>query len=109
MCVYQVGASYVASGVFLCVSIMHAICHLRILQQKLQNLWKAAEEQTGFLDYGDNCYAAIKKCIEQHQSLIAFCDKLEDVHSFMILGRMVIFSLLMCLDTFQMSLVRMHD
>ncbi|XP_043600917.1 odorant receptor 30a-like [Bombus pyrosoma] len=102
--VQQICVAYMACDNFLCILNMHVICQFRILHNRLLNLWKIIDQQTDKVDYTDKCYAALKKCIRQHQSLIKFCERLEYVYKLPIFGHIVIFSLLMCFDTYEILL-----
>ncbi|XP_033180523.1 uncharacterized protein LOC117152525, partial [Bombus impatiens] len=46
----------------------------------------------------------LEKCIPKHQSLIEFSAKLDDIYTLPILSHMVIFSVLMCFDTYEVIL-----
>ena len=102
----QICVAYMSCDNFLCILNMHVICQVRILHNKLLNLWKIIDQQIDKIDYTDKCYAALKKCIRQHQSLIKFYERLEYVYRFPIFGHIVIFSLLVCFDTYEILLVR---
>ncbi|XP_071867030.1 uncharacterized protein [Bombus fervidus] len=102
--VQQICVAYMACDNFLCILNMHVICQFRMLHNRLFNLWKIIDQQTDKIDYADKCYAALKQCIRQHQSLIKFCEKLECVYRLPIFGHIVIFSLLMCFDTYEILL-----
>ena len=103
--VEQIGVSYLCNDNFLCILNMHVIYQFRMLQNRLLDLWKIIDRQTNKTDYTERCYAALKKCIRKHQSLIEFCDKLEYVYTLPIFGHMVVFSLLMCFDSYEILLV----
>lgn len=105
MALQQVGATYACHDHFLCVLNMHVIYQFRILQRKLSNLWKDFEEQTNVIDYTENCNTDLKECIKQHQLLIEFCEKLKYVFMLPVLSDVVVFSLLMCLNTYEILLV----
>ncbi|XP_050594980.1 uncharacterized protein LOC126924480 [Bombus affinis] len=102
--VQQIGVTYLCSDNFLCILNMHVICQFRILHNRLLNLWKIIDQKTDKIDYADKCYIALKKCIRQHQLLIKFCEKLEYVNTLPIFGHVVVFSLLMCFDTYEILL-----
>ncbi|XP_043512120.1 odorant receptor 13a-like [Frieseomelitta varia] len=102
--VEQIGVSYLCNDNFLCILNMHVIYQFRMLQNRLLNLWKIIDKQTNKADCTERCYTALKKCIRKHQSLIEFCDKLEYVYTLPIFGHMVVFSLLMCFDTYEILL-----
>ncbi|XP_076302854.1 odorant receptor 10-like [Lasioglossum baleicum] len=102
--VQQIGAAYLSNDGFMCVLNMHVICQFQILQHRLMKLWSTADEQTDANDYADSCYAGLKICIQQHQSLIKFCNKLEQVYSLPIFAHVLVFSLLMCIDAYEIIL-----
>ncbi|XP_031773984.1 putative odorant receptor 92a isoform X2 [Apis florea] len=76
-----------------------------VIQQELSRIWSVVDEQTtNVAAYARGCHVALKKCIRRHQSLIEFCNKLEKVFTFPILSHVVVFSLLMCFDTYEIIL-----
>lgn len=91
---------------FLCILNIQVKYQFRMLQYKVSNLWKTIAEQNDKMDYSEKFYTALKECIRKHQSLIKFCDKLECLYTLPILGHVVIFSLLMCIDAYELFLVR---
>ncbi|KAG6803717.1 odorant receptor 30a isoform X1 [Apis mellifera caucasica] len=102
--VQQIGIAYTCNDNFLCVLNMHVVCQFRILQHRLTKLWSIIDERADKFNYASKCYEALKECIRQHQSLIEFCDKLEHVYTLPIFGHVVVFSLLMCFDTYEIFL-----
>ncbi|KAK1137088.1 hypothetical protein K0M31_001615 [Melipona bicolor] len=100
----QVGISFTCNDSFLCILNTHVAYQFRMLQYRLRNLWKIIAEQKDKMDYTEKYYTALKKCIRQHQSLIKFCDKLENVNTLPILAHVVVFSLLMCVDAYEIFL-----
>ncbi|XP_017766939.1 PREDICTED: odorant receptor Or2-like [Eufriesea mexicana] len=100
----QIGATYVCHYNFSCVLNMHAIYQFRMLQRKLSSLWKDFDKETNSIDYTNNCYTALKECIRRHQLLIKFCEKLKYVYMLPILSDVVVFSILMCLNTYEILL-----
>ncbi|OAD60886.1 Odorant receptor Or2 [Eufriesea mexicana] len=100
----QIGATYACHCNFLCVLNMHAIYQFRMLQRKLSSLWKDFDKETNSIDYTNNCYTALKECIRRHQLLIKFCEKLKYVYMLPILSDVVVFSILMCLNTYEILL-----
>ncbi|XP_017766931.1 PREDICTED: odorant receptor 13a-like [Eufriesea mexicana] len=48
--------------------------------------------------YTTNKYMKLRNYIQQHQALIKFCKRLEDVFSSIVLGQVLLFSLIICLD-----------
>ncbi|XP_043512123.1 odorant receptor 13a-like [Frieseomelitta varia] len=67
-----------------------------------------------FHEHSEKSYALYSACkykkfrvhVQQHQALIEFCTKLEEVFNFLVLGQMSLFSLLICLDGY---LILMDD
>ncbi|CAL7937538.1 unnamed protein product [Xylocopa violacea] len=104
ICIYHIGASYLSAECFVCLLNMHAICQFRILQQRLLNLWPSIDKQSNPIEYVNKYYTAMKKCIRDHQSLLEFCDKLNTVYTLPILGNMMVFSMMMCFDTYEVFL-----
>ncbi|XP_043512090.1 uncharacterized protein LOC122529743 [Frieseomelitta varia] len=100
----QVGLTYLCSDNYLCIVNVHVMYQFRMLQYKLLNLWKAIAEQKDKIDYTEKCYEALKECIRRHQSLIKFCNSLENVYTLPILAHVVVFSLLMCIDAYEIFL-----
>ena len=106
LAVEQIGIAYVCSDFFLCILNLHALYQFRMMQQELSKIWSGIEQQTtSVAAYTRGCHVALKKCIRRHQSLIEFCNKLEQVFTFPILSHVVVFSLLMCFDTYEILLV----
>ncbi|XP_017766924.1 PREDICTED: odorant receptor 30a-like [Eufriesea mexicana] len=105
LAVQQAGAVYMCNDTFMCVLNMHVICQFRILQHRLLNMWSIInKKQMNSIDYADSYYTALKKCIQQHQSLIEFCDNLEYVYTLPIFGHVIVVSLLLCLDIYEIVL-----
>ncbi|PBC27160.1 Putative odorant receptor 67c [Apis cerana cerana] len=103
--VQQIGIAYTCNDNFLCVLNMHVVCQFRILQHRLSKLWSIIDERADKINYASKCYEALKECIRHHQSLIEFCDKLEYVYTLPIFAHVVVFSLLMCFDTYEIFLL----
>ncbi|XP_053976582.1 odorant receptor 13a-like [Hylaeus volcanicus] len=102
---YQTGICYFTFDNTLCMFNLHAAGQFRILQYRLETMRgaKITEERTGDLNacpsrHVDIYYEAFKTHVRQHQELIAFCNRLENVFSFYSLGQVLLFSLLICLD-----------
>lgn len=106
LAVEQIGIAYVCSDFFLCILNLHALYQFRMMQREISRIWSVIDEQTtNVTAYTRGCHVALKKCIRRHQSLIEFCNKLEQVFTFPILSHVVVFSLLMCFDTYEILLV----
>ncbi|XP_068967155.1 odorant receptor 10-like isoform X2 [Bombus flavifrons] len=109
LAVQQIGASYLCPEQFLCVLNLHVVYQFRMLQKTLLNLWSNIDEQTDIADYSNKYYIILKKCIRKHQSLIQLNAKLEQIFTLPILSHMVIFSVLMCFDTYEIVLANISS
>ncbi|XP_078043866.1 uncharacterized protein LOC144473657 [Augochlora pura] len=108
---FSYGIGYLCVDNFVCVVNLHIATQFRILQYRIVNVHvgKNMEKRTGISKpipdyYVDNCYATFKDCIKQHQALIAYCQRVEQLFTFIVLGQILIFSILMCLDGYLMLL-----
>ncbi|XP_029053127.1 uncharacterized protein LOC114880846 [Osmia bicornis bicornis] len=81
------------------------IFQFRILQHRMLNFWNVESKEMNAVMYTDHCYAALKKCIQHHQLLIEFCVKLEQVYTMSIFTHMVVLSLLLCFDSYEIVVV----
>ncbi|CAL7937535.1 unnamed protein product [Xylocopa violacea] len=104
VCVYHIGAAYVCTECFVCLLNMHTVCQFRMLQLRLMNVCSVVDKELDSIDHANAYYTALKKCIRDHQSLLEFCDKLNVVYTLPILGHVVVFSMLMCFDTYEIFL-----
>nr|XP_034179496.1 uncharacterized protein LOC117603964 [Osmia lignaria] len=99
--VYLIGAAYICPETFLCVFNLHVMGQFRILQHRMLNFCNVESKEMNADTYTDHCYAALKKCIKHHQLLIEFCEKLEHVYTMSIFTHMVVLSLLLCFDAYE--------
>ncbi|XP_076166223.1 odorant receptor 10-like [Ptiloglossa arizonensis] len=103
---YQTGVCYLCFDNFLFIMTLQVATQFRILQYRLENMKsvKNQEKHSALFDAGssdcdaDKYYDAFKTYVRQHQALIAYCEKLENVFSFFSLGQVLLFSMLICLD-----------
>ncbi|XP_076166224.1 uncharacterized protein LOC143146099 [Ptiloglossa arizonensis] len=105
---YQIGVCYFCFDNFLCIVNLHVAAQFRILHYRLENMIKVVNEDKNNQSWNkspskceENYYTMFRTNIRQHQALIAYCDKLEEVFSYFALVQVVLFSLLMCLDGYQ--------
>ncbi|CAK9824227.1 Odorant receptor 13a [Anthophora retusa] len=107
---YHIGVGYFCFDNFLCIMNLHVATQFRILQHRMENIAHLVEKgkQEGNIKvnvsspyFATECYTVLKNYIRQHQKLIAYCTKLEEVFNTIILIQLLIFSLLMCLDGYQ--------
>ncbi|XP_076758959.1 odorant receptor 10-like [Xylocopa sonorina] len=107
---YHIGVSYFCFDNFLCIMNLHAASQFRILQYrmaKMADLMRSEKREkyeklaTSPSNFARISYAIFKEHVRQHQTLIAYCDKLEEVFNLIVLGQVLTFSLLICLDGYQ--------
>ncbi|XP_076630704.1 odorant receptor 13a-like isoform X2 [Colletes latitarsis] len=109
---YHVGICYICTDNFLCIMNLHVAGQFRILQYRLECIQKSKcksgerdENSKACSSYSDKkCYTTFKNCIQQHQALIAYCDKLEEVFKVIVLAQVAIFSVLICFVGYQVAL-----
>ncbi|XP_076650263.1 uncharacterized protein LOC143357628 [Halictus rubicundus] len=102
--VYQSGVCHFCFDNVLCVMNLHVATQFRILQYRLSNLKSTTvleDSVTRVPSAAENSYITFRRCVQQHQTLIAFCNKLEEVFNLIVLGQMLIFSLVICLNGLQ--------
>nr|XP_031844742.1 odorant receptor 22c-like [Nomia melanderi] len=92
---------------------LHAVTQFRILQHRLANMENLNEEEYARKKcqspFTEKSYVTLKSYIQQHQSLIAYCQKLEKVFSMIALGQILILSLLICCDGCQVLMADAHS
>ncbi|XP_076241046.1 uncharacterized protein LOC143183408 [Calliopsis andreniformis] len=101
--VYQIGVCYFCFDNFLCIINLHVSGQFRILHYRLRNLTSGRGKEMSDIPVhsASKRYAVFKNCVQQHQSLIAYCDLLEHVFSSLVLGQVLLFSIVICLDGYQ--------
>ncbi|XP_054008681.1 odorant receptor 4-like [Hylaeus anthracinus] len=105
---YQIAICYFSFDNILCIINVHLSGQFRILQYRLETLCHM-ERKTEIEDAYDNVmlndastsYEKLKNCIRQHQVLIDFSVKIENMFTLMILAQVIIFSALICLLGYQ--------
>lgn len=109
LAIYQLGVCYFCFDNFLFMMNIHTTTQFRILRHRLMNIDITSEEEhdlKGRISSStEKCYITFKSYVRQHQDLIAYCENLEEVFSLIVLGQVLIFSLLICLDGCQVLLV----
>ncbi|XP_061938721.1 odorant receptor 13a-like [Apis cerana] len=105
LCVYHVATCYICFDNLLCIVNLHVAGQFRILQHRLKNLENAIRDETSRLPVYENCcYERLKDCVEQHQTLIEYCQRLENIFTVMVLGQVMFLAVVMCLVGFQLFL-----
>nr|XP_031844741.1 odorant receptor 13a-like [Nomia melanderi] len=113
LALYQIGVCYFCFDNCLCLMNLHVATQFRILQYRLANMRNTNEKETiqensDAYRSTEKSYAAFKSNVQQHQSLIAYCNKLEKVFNLFALGQMLVFSLIICFDGCQVIMVELY-
>ncbi|XP_076481185.1 odorant receptor 13a-like [Bombus vancouverensis nearcticus] len=97
-----VGTCYHCFDNLLFVINLHTASQFRILQYRFSNMCNINDhEHYTTLErssYTEDKYATFKTYVKQHQMLIQYCNKLENVFSVIALVQVTLFSLIICLD-----------
>ncbi|XP_076175229.1 odorant receptor 13a-like [Ptiloglossa arizonensis] len=106
---YQIGLCYFCFDNILCITNLHVAGQFRILQYRLENMIisddREEHDESGHklsLQSELKYYSIFKSNVRQHQALIAYCKMLEKVYSLFSLGQVLLFSLIICLDGYQL-------
>nr|XP_034178978.1 odorant receptor 13a-like [Osmia lignaria] len=108
LCVYHIGLTYFCFDNFLCIMNLHLAGQFQILQYRVSNKCVIKDQEKSNLKLEKNslkfindCCATFKSYIRQHQILIAYCDQIEEIFNLIVLVQVITFSLLICLDGYQ--------
>ncbi|XP_054008700.1 odorant receptor Or2-like isoform X2 [Hylaeus anthracinus] len=101
LCLAQVGVCHICFDTFLSLINFHLAYQFRILQYRLKNLWECSDKDRDLTDYINKCHVTLKKCVRQHQALIQYCEKVNDIYSLNVLAFVLALSLLICLTMYQ--------
>ncbi|XP_053977653.1 odorant receptor 13a-like [Hylaeus volcanicus] len=75
---------------------------------KMEEKSKEASD-SATLYHSNKCHDSFKRCIKQHQALLAYGNKLEEVFAIVVLGQVFLFSFLMCLDGYLILLDELSE
>ncbi|CAD1468672.1 unnamed protein product, partial [Heterotrigona itama] len=108
---YHIGITYFCFDNFLCILNLHVAAQFQILQYRisditgLMNREKTLRKDQKFSAnsscFANKCYETFKKYIRQHQALIEYCKKLEEVFNLIVLVQILVFSMMICLHGYQ--------
>ncbi|XP_003494119.1 odorant receptor 4-like [Bombus impatiens] len=104
---YYIAVSYFCFDNVFCILAVHLTGQFRILRYRFAKLCdmehQITEEDTGLMitKHVHTFYEQLKLYIRQHQTLIDFCNRLEDVYTMLIFGQVLVFSVLICLFAYQ--------
>ncbi|XP_048268942.1 odorant receptor 13a-like isoform X1 [Bombus terrestris] len=108
MTLYHIGVGYFCFDNLLCVMNLHLATQFQILQYKMSRMTDLTNKGKGETNLqffsassANKCYTVFKMYVQQHQALIAYCGKLESVFNLPVLAQVLAFSLVMCLDGYQ--------
>ncbi|XP_076395368.1 odorant receptor 4-like [Megachile rotundata] len=102
--VFLVGTAYVSPDTLLCILNLHVIYQFRMLHYRMLRLWKRNNGNTDATKYAIQCSEDLRKCVNEYQSLIEFCENMEHVFSRTLLIHVAIFSVLMGFDGYEILL-----
>lgn len=102
---YQIALCYFCFDNFLCIMTIHVAGQFRILQYRLENMMKVKNKRNHSGNPAREYCAAFTHYVQQHQALIGYCKKLEGVFSVFAFGQVLVFSMLICLDGYQVLMV----
>ncbi|KAF7386889.1 hypothetical protein HZH66_011341 [Vespula vulgaris] len=95
---YGVGICYFCFDNLLCIMNIHTAGQFRILQQRLVKIYQENDISNYYqIDHLQNVYNRFKELVIQHQMLIKYSKDLNHVFTFITLGQVLIFSILICL------------
>ncbi|XP_078034958.1 odorant receptor 10-like [Augochlora pura] len=111
VCIVKIAVIYHSYDNCLCIMNLHVATQFRILHHRLENLMSdycsgkvvqiTSNSDSNGSHIGAEYYTTFKKYIKQHQSLIAYCKKLNKVFNIYALGQVLLFTLILCLDAYQ--------
>ncbi|KAF3426620.1 hypothetical protein E2986_13966 [Frieseomelitta varia] len=112
---YHIGITYFCFDNFLCILNLHVAAQFRILQYRISNITDLMNRETLEINqtfkassscFANKYYETFKKCIRQHQALIAYCKKLEEVFNLIVLVQILVFSMMICLHGYQILIAK---
>lgn len=112
LCVYHVGVCYICFDNLLCIVNLHVASQFRILQHRLRSINNATKNQIEEYEsdarlsyYSNMCCTKLRNCVQQHQMLIEYCKKLENIFTLIVLAQVMFLAMVICLVGFQLLLV----
>ncbi|KZC14206.1 Putative odorant receptor 13a [Dufourea novaeangliae] len=104
---YYTAICYFCFDNVLCVMSQHVCGQFRVLQYRFTKLYDSEETiKNQNENYAAKSYVQFRKCVRQHQELLNYCWRLENVFPVIVLGQVVIFSVLICLYGYQAFLAQ---
>ncbi|XP_017766917.1 PREDICTED: odorant receptor 13a-like [Eufriesea mexicana] len=108
---YHTGVCYLCFDNIFCIMCLHVGGQFRVLQYRISKMSRQ-QKKRNFDEHEDpytseKCYAIFKNCIEQHQTLIEFCDTMEVIFREIAMDQVIIFSILICFIGYQLVSVNL--
>ncbi|XP_017766951.1 PREDICTED: odorant receptor 49b-like [Eufriesea mexicana] len=108
---YQAGICYISFDNIFFIMCKHLASQFRILRYRIVEM-PNLKVRVNLDENVNTCpsskyYNTFRSCIQQHQSLIDVCAKLEEVFAVIILGQVSIFSILICFIGYQVILANL--
>ncbi|XP_035728386.1 odorant receptor 13a-like [Vespa mandarinia] len=95
---YGVGICYFCFDCLLCIMNIHTAGQFRILQYRLIKIYQENDNRNyNHINHLQDVYNRFKGLVIQHQMLIKYSKDLNHVFTFITLGQVLIFSILICL------------
>ncbi|XP_047361014.1 odorant receptor 13a-like [Vespa velutina] len=103
---YGVGICYFCFDCLLCIMNIHTAGQFRILQNRLIKIYQENDIRNyNHINHLEDVYNRFKELVIQHQMLIKYSKDLNHVFTFITLGQVLIFSILICLVGYEIFIV----
>lgn len=102
---YQIGLYYFSFDNYLCIMNLHVAGQFRILQHRLETMYRVHNKENSGGSAAENYYNVFKECVQQHQMLIEYCNKIGNVFNVFALIQVSMFSLLICVVGYMILMV----
>ncbi|XP_076382684.1 odorant receptor 13a-like isoform X2 [Megalopta genalis] len=105
------GIGYLCVDNIMYITNYHAAAQFRILQYRISNITslinikkRSAASESVPNCTADRCYTKFKECIRQHQKLLAYYRKVDELFAIIVFEEILLFSIMLCLDGYLMLL-----
>lgn len=111
MTFYFIGISYFCFDNIFCIMTVHLAGQFQILRYRFARLCDVENQisekgtESMLFAHAQTFYERFKAYVRYHQTLIDYCEKIENVYTMIILGQVLVFSVLICLFGYQILLV----
>ncbi|XP_031371293.1 odorant receptor 13a-like [Apis dorsata] len=110
MTFYFIGISYFCFDNIFCIMTVHLAGQFQILRYRFARLCDVENQisekgtESMLFAHAQTFYERFKAYVRYHQTLIDYCEKIENVYTMIILGQVLVFSVLICLFGYQILL-----